>query len=116
MYLLVFNMKWLSLTAKPKETEECLNELQGWLTSIRVHARSKDDTKPVPILLIGTHKDEVRSPAEHERISDLLYNTFRSTAVWRTSVEMFHTAGLRPLVSPGLPFTHSAEALGCWEC
>jgi hypothetical protein len=42
----------------------------------------------VPIILVGSHKDLVSSPKEHERISKMLCDTCKAAPAW-SSVEHF---------------------------
>ena len=51
----------------------------------------KEETHVDTILLVGTHKDRVKSPAEHEKISKLLYDTFKRKPAW-LNVERFEKA------------------------
>jgi NLR family CARD domain-containing protein 3 len=86
VYLVMFNMEWLSSTAGDDVRAECLGFLRFWLNSISVHAVDPADQSIAPIFLIGTHKDLVREPREHGAISRLLYDTFHSNPAWRNVV------------------------------
>jgi GTPase SAR1 family protein len=86
VYLLVFNMKWLRPDSRFKE--ECLEYLSGWLNSITMHAVDPKDKSLAPILIIGTHKDEVPSPEAHDNISQLLDERFKHHRAW-SHVERF---------------------------
>ena len=69
-----------------------LTFLAFWLDSIAAHARDpKEDPAIAPIILIGTHKDRVSSPEDHERISKMLDTHFSGKPAW-ASVERFTKA------------------------
>jgi GTPase SAR1 family protein len=90
VYLVVFNMEWLAPSADIATKQRCIKFLSFWLNSIFLHARAPVGYKSgriAPILLIGSHKDKVRSPADHEAISTLLYDRFGSSPVWSSVVE-----------------------------
>lgn len=86
VYLVMFNMEWLSSSAGDDLKKECLGFLRFWLNSISVHAVDPADQSIAPIFLIGTHKDIVRDPREHGLISKLMYDTFHSNPAWRNVV------------------------------
>jgi hypothetical protein len=89
VYLLVFNMKWLLPDAC--ENGECLEYLTAWLNSISVHAVDRKDKSQAPILIIGTHKDEVPNPEDHANISKILDDKFSKHRAW-ASVQQFQKA------------------------
>jgi hypothetical protein len=74
VYVLVFNMEWL-LPGSP-DTSACLAYLRHWLHAVGVYCRHTS------ILLVGTRKDRVRDPREHEAVSDALYAALRSHPSW----------------------------------
>ncbi len=47
---------------KKSREEEALRFLRFWLGSIAVHARRRGDASLPPIVLVGTHGDQVRQP------------------------------------------------------
>jgi GTPase SAR1 family protein len=92
VYLVVFNMKCMvGADATPETIQRCKSYLSFWLNSIYLHSRAQSadlDGSVAPILLVGTHKDEIHSPKQHEEISKMLWNEFHSSPVW-TSVISF---------------------------
>ena len=79
VYVVAFNMEWLWEDASNKnfKPDECLSFLRFWLNSIYVHAQSPLGYKGkdvAPIILVGTRKDKLFSPADHSKISHLLYD------------------------------------------
>ena len=95
VYVIMFNMEWClpgHSCNKCQGGSKHLDFLAFWLDSIALHGVDREQEPPVaPILLIGTHKDRVKSPAEHENISKLLYDTFKHKPAW-SSVELFEKA------------------------
>lgn len=85
VYLLVFNMEWL-VTDNAAEKETCLAYLSFWLNSIIIHTQDGNG-RTAPVVLVGTRKDKVTDPAQHEAISFLLFNEFKSSIAWRDIVE-----------------------------
>ena len=82
VYPVLFNMEWL-LPGAP-EHETCLNFLAFWLGAISMHAVDPSDNSIAPILLLGTHKDKVPHPEQHEAISRLLDEKFQDHPAWAT--------------------------------
>jgi len=79
VYVVTFNMEWLWEDASNKnfKPDECLSFLRFWLNSIYVHAQSPlgyTGRDVAPIILVGTRKDKIFSPADHSKISRLLYD------------------------------------------
>ena len=62
VYLVVFKM-----TSILSERGKAVEMVRYWLNSLALHA------KGAPILLVGTHKDEVKESQEHKFISDFLF-------------------------------------------
>jgi hypothetical protein len=91
----MFNMEWClpgHSCNKCQGGSKHLDFLAFWLDSIALHGVDPKEEPPVaPILLVGTHKDRVKSPAEHENISKLLYDKFKHKPAW-SSVELFEKA------------------------
>lgn len=61
VYLVVFKMPHML-----KDPQRAAEMIRYWLNSLALHA------KGAPILLVGTHKDQVKSSEEHQQISDVL--------------------------------------------
>jgi NLR family CARD domain-containing protein 3 len=93
VYLLVFSMKWL-LSGAGEERVECLEYLRGWLNSILMHGVDPKDMSLAPILMIGTHKDEVPNPQDHAKISKILDDNFQNHRAWHR-VERFKKAQVK---------------------
>ena len=79
-------MEWLS-SDDMNIKKRCLEFIRFWLDSITVY--TYDDLKQVcaPIVIIGTRKDKVSSPATHEEINTLLCETFEKKVVWKSIIE-----------------------------
>jgi hypothetical protein len=93
VYAVTFNMEWFTAACSPAEQDQHLAFLSFWLDTIASHAVDKTDGSIAPIFLVGTHKDAVDSPKEHERISAMLDETFCRKAAW-ASVHRFAKATL----------------------
>eukprot|EP00041_Stephanoeca_diplocostata_P031727 m.995096 g.995096 ORF g.995096 m.995096 type:complete len:1471 (-) comp24015_c0_seq6:198-4610(-) len=76
VYCVLFNMEWLASTATDDQRAQCLAFLRFWLNSIAVHTTDTASGSSAPVVLIGTHKDKVSDPTEHERISRILHENF----------------------------------------
>ena len=61
VYLVVFKM-----TGIFEDEKSTVEMVRYWLNSLALHARG------APILLVGTHKDKVKTYAEHQKISEIL--------------------------------------------
>lgn len=57
-----------------------------------VHTKNEKD-EVSPIVIVGTRKDKVRDPAEHEAISTLLYETYSSSIAWPYILEYAGASG-----------------------
>ncbi len=86
VYLVVFNMACLVGEHATAETiKQCMRYLSFWLNSIYLHARSQSadfDGSVAPIILVGTHRDVISSPLQHEQISTMLHDYFHLSPVW----------------------------------
>ena len=81
VYTLVFNMEQL-VSSDPAVRESCLSTISFWLNSIVVHTWNTETESMAPIVIVGTHKDIVKSAAQHEQISRILEEKFRSSVAW----------------------------------
>jgi hypothetical protein len=61
-----------------------------WFKSVSLHARDPDDGSLAPVFLVGTHKDMVPDPRDHEAISQMLYKRFKN----RPSLQPFESASV----------------------
>jgi hypothetical protein len=75
VYVLVFNMEWL-LPSSPDREEGLVYQLHWLGAHCGVYCRN------TCIMLMGTHKDRVREPCEHELISRLLYEQLLELPSW----------------------------------
>ena len=71
VYVVVFQMVDI---LDDKKMDQSLNELSFWINSVVMHTLNCKAGKTAPVFLVGTHKDIVSSPSEHERISNLIYD------------------------------------------
>jgi hypothetical protein len=65
--------------------DRSLSFLSFWLNSIYLHAKSPDGSV-APIFLVGTHKDAINSPTDHEAISLLIYEKFKTSPAFGSVV------------------------------
>lgn len=65
--------------------DRSLSFLSFWLSSIYLHAKAPDGSV-APIFLVGTHKDTISSPADHEAISLLIYEKFKTSPAFGSVV------------------------------
>eukprot|EP01040_Poterioochromonas_malhamensis_P013083 gene13083-biopygen2861 len=86
VYLLVFNMEWLSSNASMRVKDDCLSYITFWLTSIIIHTQNEKG-EVAPIFIVGTKKDLVSSPVDHLQISMKLYEAFSGSLAWPYVVE-----------------------------
>ena len=85
-YVLCFNMEWLQ--ESHPDFDQCLNYLRYWLNAISIHTWSEKERDTAKIFLCGTHKDVVSHPASHDRISQLLHDTFhKDNSFWPNVVK-----------------------------
>ena len=89
VYLLCFDMSKIIL-------DKQLSYLRFWLKSIEVHASG------APVLLVGTHKDAVSSPADHQLINELLQD----------SLKLHENDQIRPCEDPKLYFFPLDNTMG----
>ncbi len=86
VYILVFNMEWLSSKASKEIMDDCLSYMTFWLNSVIIHTQNEKH-EVAPVFFVGTRKDTVSSPAEHLRISTIIYETFSGSLAWPYVVE-----------------------------
>ena len=74
IYLLCFSMvSWLA------DQQQCEKDIKMWINSVVVYTGTitdDHDLQPAPILLVGTHKDQVVDVTVHRRISDSIKGLF----------------------------------------
>jgi GTPase SAR1 family protein len=101
VYALVFNLEQLT---SPDVTvrEGCLSTLSFWLNSIIMHTYDEVTGRTAPIFIVGTHKDVVPSPADHQHVSELLEHRFGQSVAW-PSVVPYVDATLSVAASVGVP-------------
>jgi len=81
-YLLTFSMERLGPSATQGERDKCLAMIRYWLDNIALHTGTGREGRNASLVLVGTHKDMVSDPKEHEKISQLLWSTFGSHVQW----------------------------------
>jgi GTPase SAR1 family protein len=69
-YLIIFDMRTMASSAEGADRERALKSLLAWILNASLHARG------APMFLVGTHKDKISSPAEHQDISDEIKRRF----------------------------------------
>ena len=71
--------------------QQCLKLLRFWINSIVIHTmhflEGSHNIEVASWVLVGTRRDRVSSPADHESISTILYDTFSSNPAWSAIVE-----------------------------
>jgi len=93
VYLLVFNMEWLLSTEDIKL--QCLAYLKFWINSIIVHTFDSNLGTTAPIALVGTRKDIIKDPGDHEKISTMLFEEFARCKAWPSVLENTEGQGTR---------------------
>lgn len=58
-----------------------------------MHTYSPETGETAPIALIGTRKDKIASPADHQKISTILYDQFCSSLAWSNVIENENAVG-----------------------
>ena len=81
VYIIVFNIQWLSSRADGTVKSRALHYLRFWIESVVVHTYNPVDKSTSPICLVGTHADIVSSPAEHEDVSLVIYELLKSLTI-----------------------------------
>ena len=92
VYCVVFNMEWL-VGGDDETKDRCLATLKFWICSIVVHTYDHETKETAPLVLVGTRKDKVNNPADHHRISTILYDNFSSSLAWPSVVENDNGSG-----------------------
>ena len=81
VYCLVFNMEWI-ISEDERVRKECMDDIRLWLGAAVMHAWNDETEESAQIVLVGTRKDKISSPRDHERISTLLHKTFSYHQAW----------------------------------
>jgi GTPase SAR1 family protein len=92
VYVITFNMEWLASSADPVIREECVRYMSFWLNSVIIHTQNEKE-EIAPVVFVGTRKDLITSPAEHQAISTSLYNLFCNSLAWSFVIENNGGAG-----------------------
>lgn len=92
VYVVVFNMEWLSSKADGKTKEDCIQYLSFWINSIIIHTQNEKG-EIAPLLFVGTRKDLIQTPAEHQAISTYLHNVFSNSLAWPYLLENIGAEG-----------------------
>jgi GTPase SAR1 family protein len=93
VYLVVFNMSQLASSSTQIEQEECLDYLRFWVNSIAIHSFDAKRQEIAPIFFIGTRKDIISLPKEHEIIAKLLTSSFQNHKIWPFVIPNHHGIG-----------------------
>jgi GTPase SAR1 family protein len=93
LYVVVFDLRQLVKSAEEKEKEECLKNLRFWLNSVSLHSYDEERREMAPIILVGTRKDIVSSPEDHEEISKVLSSNFGKHSCWNFLISNRHGLG-----------------------
>eukprot|EP00935_MAST-01C_sp_MAST-1C-sp1_P002625 g2625.t1 len=94
VYCLCFDMREAKNNA-----DEWLQYLAFWLNSAYSHVKDKSKCS---IILIGTHRDIIRSSDEHAAISDTIYASFKRCSFWKCVRQPTESAGYTKEVPTGL--------------
>jgi hypothetical protein len=85
-------MEWL--VGSDDETRvSCLATLKFWVNSIVVHTFDATTNETAPVVFVGTRKDKITNPADHQRISTILFESFSTSLAWPSVVENEHAQG-----------------------
>ena len=79
-------MEWLA-SDDMNIRRRCLEFIRFWLDSITVYTYDDSTEVSASIVIIGTRKDKVSSPAMHEQIDTILCKTFQTKVAWRSIIE-----------------------------
>ena len=79
-------MEWL-VSDDMNIRKRSLEFIRFWLDSITVYTYDDSTKVCASIVIIGTRKDKVSSPAIHEQINTLLCETFQTKVAWRSIIE-----------------------------
>ena len=79
-------MEWL-VSDDMNIRKRCLEFIRFWLDSITVYTYDDSTKVCASIVIIGTRKDKVSSPAIHKQINTVLCETFQTKVVWRSLIE-----------------------------
>jgi GTPase SAR1 family protein len=82
--VVVFNMTWF-VDENSATSAAALSCLSFWLNSVVLNTSRQGGY--APIVLVGTHKDEVSRTSEHQRISELLSSTFCRATAWASIIK-----------------------------
>jgi hypothetical protein len=84
--VITFNMEWLASSADSAIREECIRYMSFWLNSVIIHTQNEKE-EIAPVVFVGTRKDLITSPEEHQAISTCLYNLFCNSLAWSYVIE-----------------------------
>jgi GTPase SAR1 family protein len=81
VYLLPLDMRNFTLSADPDRKRDALVFVRFWLSSVYSYTAVLGG-RPAPVFFVGTHKDTVATPKEHEEISRFLYEQLSVSPSW----------------------------------
>jgi GTPase SAR1 family protein len=108
VYALVFNLEQLA-SSNVTVREGCLSTLSFWLNSIIMHTYDEVTGKTAPIFIVGSHKDVVPSPADHQHVSEQLQERFGQSVAWPSVVPYVDTTAAAT-ASVGVPINADVAA------
>lgn len=91
-------MEWLVGNDQATKSQ-CLDTLKFWINAIVVHTYNNELKETAPVFLVGTRKDKVSSPADHHKISTILYENFSSSLAWPNVIENNKNSGANGIAS-----------------
>jgi hypothetical protein len=85
VYAVTFNIEWL-LTEGPT-LQAYFDYLDFWVNSIIVHTLNHSTMCTAPVVFVGTHKDKVTDPADHEKVSLRIFKRYSKLIFWPMVIE-----------------------------
>jgi len=88
VYLLPLDMRNFTPSADSEQKLRALLFVRFWLSSVYSYTAAPG-ASPAPVFFVGTHKDTVATPKEHEEISNFLHEQLSESPSW-ACVQPFH--------------------------
>ena len=79
VYLICFNMVDV---LDEKKRQEAIKFIRFWIQTVSAHTVG-DNGMIAPVILVGTHKDKVPTPADHKKISQILKEELQHCDAWK---------------------------------
>jgi GTPase SAR1 family protein len=83
VYIVVFDME-LFLSKDEEKKESCMKHLKFWMNSICLHTFDEKSGKTAAVAIVGTRKDVISKPEDHEAISRILKVNFYRNVLWKS--------------------------------